>query len=271
MDRNRGVLAIAAVAALTLAGAGLALRDAPSPAGRVSAANPGSPTVDIGTPLPPLDLGGMALWNWSAKWHASQWANPNSPIPWRYDHVHQGANGAVVFTLDAGGAPQLQAVNATPAYRRGTWEADVTLPDLRDGLIVAPLWLYDPDSKDEIDFEYAGRGGLDVSMHVYVNGVHKQDTVRLFAGQNASGQRKRFTIALDEDAGTADMFVDGRRVHRWDRAKLPFFVTKALKPRIEMWAANPGDGGFVSWVGRWAGLQPAAVLTMTAHGYRYRP
>ena len=229
------------------------------------------PTLDIRQPLPPLDLTGTALWNWNAKWHPSGWANPNSPIPWRPDHIGVGKAGAVVMKLDARGAPQLQGLNGIPAYRRGIWESDVTLPELRDGLIVAPLWLYDPDSKDEIDFEFAGRGGLDVSMHVYVNGEHKQDTVRLFAGENMSGQRKRFAISLDEDAGYVDMYVDGKRVHRWERSKMSFFISKALKPRIEMWAATPASPGFVTWVGRWTDLPPGASLTMIAHGYRYRP
>ena len=260
------IAAFGILGALSFLGRSLAAGETPAAASAVAPA-----AIDARTPLPPLDLTGMALWNWNAKWHPSAWANPNSPIPWRPDYIGTRPGGDVVLRFDARGAPQLQALNGTPAARRGLWEADVTLPELQEGLIVAPLWLYDPESRDEIDFEFTGRRGLDVSMHVYVNGVHKQDTVRLFAGQDMSGQRKRFAIALDEDAGWVDMYVDGQRVHRWERAKTGYFIAKPLKPRIEMWAARPDNAGFVTWVGRWGGLPPGKMLTMTVHGYRLKP
>jgi hypothetical protein len=219
--------------------------------------------------LLPLNLSDMQMWNWNGKWLASEWDNVNSTIPWRYNHIVQQSGKDTVFTLDAAGAPQLQAMNGTPAYTRGLWETEVTLPSLREGMIVAPLWIYDTGSKDEIDFEFAGRRGLDVSMHVYVNGAHQQNTVRLFAGTDMSGQRHRFGIKTDEAAGYVEMYVDGRRVHRWDRSSTTFFISHPMKPWIEMWPTNPSNAGFVQWAGQWKGLAANEKLRMTIHGYGY--
>ena len=36
-----------------------------------------------------------------------------------------------------------------------------------------------------------------------------------------------------------------------------------------MWAADPNNPGFVSWVGRWTPLPPHDRLEMTVAGYRY--
>lgn len=223
------------------------------------------------TPLPPLDLSGMWLWNWNGKWMASEWGNGNSQIPWRYNHVVRQSSGDVKFRLDSAGAPQLQALNGTPAYSRGLWEAEATLPQLREGMVVAPLWLYDPASKDEIDFEFVGRRGLDVTIHAYPGGVHKQNTVRLFAGIDMSGKRLRFGIRLDEAAGTSAMLIDGKVVHSWSKAQLGFFVTKPVKPLIEVWAADPTLAWLTAWTGTWAPLATGDSRTMTVHGYGFSP
>ncbi|MFO1256649.1 MAG: family 16 glycosylhydrolase [Sphingomonadaceae bacterium] len=222
----------------------------------------------LGAPLPRLDLSAMRLWDYSKPWMASQWSNALSPIPWRYDHVVARNDGSVSFFLDALGAPELQAVNGTPARTSGLWEVEVTLPRLRDGLIVAPLWLFNSQSRDEIDFEFAGRKGLDVTMHVYPGGVHQKFTARLFAGQDYSGRRVRFGIALDEKAGKATMLVNGVRVYTFDRAKTRYFVSTAMRPIIEQWAANPTKPDLVNWVGRWQGLGPGERIEMRVHGYR---
>jgi hypothetical protein len=211
----------------------------------------------------------MWLWNWSGTWIGSEWGNGNSTLPWKFDHIQQPAGADTLFTLDAAGAPQMQGGGGTAAANDGLWETEVTLPQLRDGLIVAPLWVYDPTSRDEIDFEFAGRRGLDVSMHVYVGGVHKQNTVRLFADTDMSGQRKRFGIKVDQTSGYTEMYLDGKLVHRWDRATLGYFVSRPLKPWIEMWAANPASSGFVQWVGQWTPLPAGQTLTMRVHGYGF--
>lgn len=221
--------------------------------------------------LPPLYLADMRLWNWNGTWHASEWSNAESPIPWKYNHVVQVAGGDTRFILDAQGSPQLQAQNAMPKYARGLWESDVTLPPMRDGMIVAPLWISDPVSKDEVDFEYAGRKGLDVTLHGNRSGVLKSQTVRLFAGRDMSGERHRFGIRVDNVAGTVDMFLDGKRVHGWTKASVPFWISQPMKPWIHMWAADPKNSGFVAWTGTWKGLAAKESLVMTVHGYGYSP
>lgn len=219
--------------------------------------------------LLPLDLSDMRLWNWNGRWHASEWANGMGPLPWRYDHVSQLNGKDTYFTLDVNGAPQLQAMGGTPVYSHGLWETEVTLPQLHDGVIVAPLWLWDDNSRDEVDFEFAGRNGLDVTLHAAVNGQMQQNTVRLLAGRNLSGQRHRFGIKIDDVAGLVDMFLDGVRVQRWDRSRMAFFVSHPLKPMIEMWATDPNNAGFVGWAGRWNGIEPDQSMQMTVHGYGY--
>lgn len=221
------------------------------------------------TALPPLDLSQMRLWDYSKPWLASQWSNALSPIPWRYDHIVVRSDGAVSFFLDATGAPELQAVNGTVAQTSGLWEVDATLPQLRDGLVVAPLWLYNPQTRDEIDFEFAGRKGLDVTMHAYPGGVHRKASYRLFAGQDLSGRHMRFGIALDPSRGRIAMLVDGTPLYTFDKVQAGFFVSSALKPLIEMWAANPNSTDLVNWVGQWSSLPTGTRLEMKVHGYRY--
>lgn len=260
-------------AAVTVVAAPTAAAPTPAPTPSATASDPASDAEAAGTrrlaTLPRLQLSDMALWNWNGRWHASEWGNWMGPLPWKYDHVAQKANGDTVFTLDATGAPQLMAQNGTPGAVQGMWEADVTLPTLKDGVVVAPLWLYDGESKDEIDFELAGRKGLDVTLHASVNGVMQHNSVRLFAGRDMSGERHRYGIKMNQSAGYVEMYVDGQRVHRWTRKGKSAFVSHPMKPVIEMWAANPDDAGFVSWVGRWTGLAPNQALTMTVHGYGY--
>lgn len=219
-------------------------------------------------PLPKIDLSDMRLWNWDGKWHASEWNNGMGPIPWRFNRVSLSANGDAVLRMDAEGAPQLQAMNGTPTAASGFWEADVTLPRLKEGVVVAPLWLYDQATGDEIDFEYAGRNGLDLTMHTRAaNGQMEHHSVRVFAGRDMSGERHRFGIRVHQGTGVAEMYLDGRLIHRWRRANMSSFVSRPLKPWIEMWAADPNNGGFVGWVGRWAGFAPSESMTMTVHGY----
>lgn len=221
--------------------------------------------------LKPIDLSDMRLWNYAGKWHASEWGNGMGPLPWKYDHVTQPTGTDTFFKLDAAGAPELQAMGGTPVSSRAMWEADVTIPKLKDGLVVAPLWIWDSGSSDEVDFEFAGRKGLDVTLHAPLNGYMQQNTVRLFAGRDMSGERHRFGIKVDTAAGYVEMYFDGVLVQRWDRSKMAFFVSHPMKPMFSVWAADPNNDGFVSWVGKWPGLAANETLTMTVHGYGYTP
>lgn len=219
--------------------------------------------------LPPLDLSDMRLWNYAGKWHASEWASALSFTPWKFARVAKAANGDVRFTLNSTGAPELKAGTGIVAVKDGLWETEVTLPTMRSGLVIAPLWLYNNSTRDEIDFEFAGRKGLDVTVHKYVNGLHLSKTVRLFAGVDMSGQRKRFGIEVSQARGTIRMFVDGVLVHTFDRQTLGFFPTSEFRPLISMWPARSDWSNFVQWVGKWTPLKTNQQIVLVAHGYGY--
>ena len=219
--------------------------------------------------LPPLNLSSMRLWNYAAIWHASEWASAFSSTPWKFNHVVKAANGDVRFILDAKGAPELKAGPAIGSKKDGLWEAEVTLPVMRDGLVVAPLWLYSGATRDEIDFEYAGRKGLDVTVHKYVNGLHLQKTQRLFAGVDMSGQRKRFGIEVSKSSGTIKMYLNGALVHTFDKKTMGFFPESDFRPIISVWPARSDWSNFVQWVGKWTPLKANEQTVMVVHGYGY--
>lgn len=232
---------------------------------------PAAPAIGSGetqpSPLPPLDLSNMRLWNWQGLWHASEWDHAFSDIPWRFNHVTQAENGDTFFKLDQNGAPELQAINQ-PAHTKGLWETEVTLPNEASGLATAPLWLYNQSSKDEIDFEFVGTKGLQVNIHSYSTGRHVQAPVMIPGTTGWSGRRVRFGIRTDLDAGRIDLMVDGKLVHSYLRSANPgAFPKTALKPFISMWPAKSGLSWAESWLGKWAG-QPT---TMVVHGYRFVP
>jgi hypothetical protein len=223
---------------------------------------------DVGCGLPPLDLSGMRLFNYNGSWHASEWANGASKIPWHFNHVRQ-TGSEVTLLLDAKGAPQLQAVSGTPAQTAGLWESDVTLPQMREGVVVAPLWIYDRTTKDEVDFEFAGRSGLTVSMHAWPGGNHITKTIPVLAGTDFSNRRACFGIKVDKAAGKVDMLVDGKVIYTWDKSQQNFFVSQPMRPFIEMWAADPANAGLSEWTGKFAGFAPGENMLMTIHGYRF--
>lgn len=228
-------------------------------------------TAPAADALPPLDLSAMRLWNYNGKWHASEWGNEFGAFGWRYSHVRQRATGDVDLIMNANGAPELQGQTATGYFDRGLWEADVTIPELREGAVVAPLWLYNHRTREEFDFEFAGTRGLDVTIHAYPNGQHRTATVRVMSGEDWSGRRVRFGIKLDVQSGWAEMLIDGEVVHRFARDELGFFATRVFKPVFSIWAVRPGHAGLESWVGRWQGFQQNESMVMTVHGFRYTP
>lgn len=213
--------------------------------------------------LPPLDYDAY-LWNFDARWFASEWNNAFSQIPWRYDHVFRRGSD-LVFRLDSSGSGQVKPGNATRRYTAGLWEADVTVPPFRSGIVQAPLWLYNDQTKDEIDFEFGGEKGLFITMHVHTGGYRKH-------GAHIPGVqpgRHRFGIKMDQARGYVEMYVDGRMVHRMDRATSPGFVSSPMGPIFELWAVHPDQAGFVSWVGPFAGMRGGDNMEMVLHGYRY--
>jgi len=219
--------------------------------------------------LPALDLAEMRIWDFSAPWHASHWNSPHGALPWRYDHVRTAKDGTVEFQLDDKGAPQLQATKGTPAHAAGLWQVDVTLPKLTEGVIVAPLWLYNPHTKDEIDFEFIGTKGLQLTVHNHDTGSHRQKLMRIFWGKDMSSRRFRLGIAVDQGRQRITMFVNGKPAHVFTGEGMGFFPDAPMRPWIEMWAIDPSDKGLVSWAGPWDGLGQNEALVMRVHGYEY--
>ena len=241
---------------------GLTLKQSPAGAGSGSALS----QLEMRA-LAPLDLGDMRLWNWQGTWHASHWDHAFSDVPWRFGNVQRSPNGDVRFHLDRTGAPELQGMNQPP-QTKGLWQTDVTLPDLASGLVVAPLWVYNQKTKDEIDFEFAGKEGLQVTIHSFDDGQHKQAHVTVPGSADWSGRRVRFAIRVDLDAGWINMLVNGQVVHTFTRDENPeAFPSSGLKPFISMWPAKSGLAWAESWVGAWDGM-PASMIV---HGFRFSP
>lgn len=213
----------------------------------------------------------MKPFNYTGKWHASEWDNPFGALSWKYDHVRPQDDRSVDFVLDMFGAPELQGQTGQGYYTSGTWEVDVTLPQMRDGLVVAPLWLYNHNTKEEFDFEFTGRKGLDLTIHAHPGGVHKKSTKKILSGEDWSGRRARFAIKLSVEQGWAEMYLDGKLVHRFEGDELGYFATKKFKPVISMWAADSNNRDFTNWLGQWRGITPDEKLVMKVHGYRYTP
>ncbi|MEN7536093.1 family 16 glycosylhydrolase [Aurantiacibacter flavus] len=218
--------------------------------------------------LPSIDISTMMLFDYSQRWHASNWDHGFSDIPWKFDHVT--ANGSdIVLRLDDTGAPELKGVGQEGHYR-GVWEADVTLPDMREGFVAAPLWLYtkyNDGMAGEIDFEFT-RLGLQLTLHSEHTGAHKQHGVTVMAGQDWSGQRYKLGIRADIRAGYIEMYVNGEKVHTFRRSDSPdAFPTEPMIPLMSMWTAKSGLGWAEGWLGKWDG----GTQTMTVHGYAYSP
>jgi hypothetical protein len=256
------------------AASALAVSSVLTTAGQAQAATTVPIPADVGAKgcgLPPLNLSGMGLYNYKAAWTASNWANAGSTIPWVYSHVKQSGN-QVLERLDATGAPELQAVQGTPARTSGLWQVDVTMPlKMREGVVVAPLWLYDNISKDEIDIEFVAARALTVSLHSWPGGVSKSQTVAVISNFNFSGRRLCLGINVHPTGGLIDILADGQVIYTWNRSKMSFFVNHPLRPWLELWAANPANTGLSAWTGKFAGFAAGDSMTLTVNGYSYTP
>lgn len=219
--------------------------------------------------FPPLDAYDMRLWNYDAAWHASHWKNDFSFSPWRAEYVTRLRDGDITLKLDNKGNAQIKSGRKIAMAERGIWEVEVTLPEMRDGVVVAPLWLYNETHRQEIDFEFAGTKSLDLSVHSYLSGKHQQTTVSVFKGIDFSNCTVRFKIISDIQAGWASMYVENVLVHRFQKEIIGHFPTEKMRPIIEMWTARDDHSGLVQWVGKWQRLPDGDALTMRVHGFRY--
>lgn len=233
----------------------------------VMAAICGAVTAQAPTPPPPLpDFSGVTLrlWDWTAPLAPSQWGEPKlGGYDWRADHaVIRG--GALVLSVSERASGQVQA-SAAGAATRGVWEVDVTLPEMRDGLIAAPLWTFNARTFDEIDFEIVGRKGLQLTLWSAVDGRHTAVWSETVIKGDLSGRRLRLAIAYD--AGRMIRFyVDGAVVAEVTPEDAPLgFPASPQKAYLDLWVANGLDP---AWAGRWRPLEKGRRLDMIVHGFR---
>lgn len=223
------------------------------------------PTPQMDLRLPRINLTDMQPWNWDGVWHASEWDNGNSTIPWKYGRVRQGFSGDTHFVLNASGAPELKAQKGHPALRNGMYEVDVTIPAMRPGLVAAPIWLFNEKTQESIAIEVVGQRHLQMTLHGNDAGARKSEDFRMPG--DFSGRRMRLAIRRHVDLGLIDMFVDGELVHTFNEDSSAF-PGSAMRPIISLYAGDKHRWSR-SWAGTWTPMTGGDRVSMTVHGYRY--
>ena len=215
-------------------------------------------------PLP--DFSGVSLqpWDWSAPMAPSQWSEPKlGGYDWRFDHAVI-RDGALLLSVSERASGQVQT-NAAAASVAAFWEVDVTLPTMRDGLVAAPLWTFNAQTFDEIDFEVVGRTGLQLTIWSAVDGRHAAVWSDIVIRGDLSGKRYRLGVAY-EAGRRIRFFVNGVVVADVRPEDTPLgFPATPQKPYFDLWVAN---GLSSDWAGTWRPLPADQRLTMTLHGYQ---
>lgn len=219
-------------------------------------------------PLPDFSGYSLKLWDWTAPMAPSEWSEPKlGGYDWRSDHAVI-TDGVLNLSVSERASGQVQTLAAKAAAVSALWEVDVTLPQMRDGLIAAPLWTFNGSTFDEIDFEVVGRTGLQLTVWTAVGGRHTAVWSDKVIPGDLSGRRFRLGIAY-EAGERIRFFVDGRVVADITPENSPKgFPTTPQKPYFDLWVANGLDP---AWAGRWSPLSPGERLTMRIHGYRAGP
>lgn len=238
----------------------------------------GSATLGVATaqspaPAPPLaalpDFSDIQLRanNWNAPMSPSQWSEAKlGGYDWRADHAVI-ASGALALSVSERASGQVQT-HTNQFSEAAMWEVDVTLPMMREGLVAAPLWVFNNSTKDEIDFEVVGKKGLQLTLWSKVNGAHRQVWSTYAITGDLSGRRYRLGIAYFAGRSVG-FYVDGELVARVTPQDSPSgFPSTPLKPLFDIWVTNGLDP---AWAGRWTPLAPGERLTMTVHGYKAGP
>lgn len=219
-------------------------------------------------PLPDFSNIKLTLWDWEAPMAPSQWSEPKlGGYDWRADHAVV-RDGELVLSVSERASGQVQTRAASSAATSALWEVDVTLPEMRDGLIAAPLWTFNAKTFDEIDFEVVGRNGLQLTLWSAVDGRHTAVWSDTVIRGDLSGRRYRLAIAY-EAGRRVRFFVDGVLVADVTPDDAPLgFPSTVQKPYFDLWVANGLDP---RWAGRWRPLAAGERLTMRLHGYRASP
>lgn len=194
---------------------------------------------------------------WGNTWTRSTWDETKlSGYSWSEKNARIVGPDLLISVTERNSG-QVQA-DYRAVFTKARWEVDVTLAPNAPGLIQAPLWTYNNETRDELDFEWVGKKGL--QLNVYAKGVSVWSKL-LFPGDNSG---KRHHIALEYDAGKSVIFImDGVELARVTPAdtKGNAFPQSAMKAYIEAWPTM-SEG----WGGKWLGA--GSGLTMTVHGYK---
>lgn len=224
-----------------------------------------------------LDIMG-SLWQWEAPFFPLAWGpEPQmAPAVWKAENLRLGPGGELIISVTDAAAGGLKAGNKSK-YLKALFEADVTFGPEVPGLVQAPLWLYNDDTADEIDFELVGAaGGLQIATHSGTqfdqskdkNGVALPATV-LPAGQAG----KRMKLGIEYHAGDkAVLYIDGKEVARRTASQYApgVFPKSPLGAIFNSWPTNASDPNLTNWTGVWKGTQ-GKVLETIIHGYRVTP
>jgi hypothetical protein len=211
----------------------------------------------------------LELWNYQNPFFPSQWGEAKlNGYDWRANHATI-SNGSLLLSVSEKASGQVQG---NEYLSRALWEVDVILPEMRSGLVAAPLWLMSRDKSDELDFEFLGVKGLTLTAWTDVDGS-KRAVWSL--GANGTGQignlsGKRYKLGIAYNAGkSVTFYVNDKKLKTITPddtggrfPKLP------LKPFFDLWVANGIDPG---WAGSWQPLPGGTTLTMQVLGYKVTP
>ena len=209
----------------------------------------------------------LQLWQYNNPFVPSQWGEPKlGGYDWKAANA-KIVDGELQLTVSEKASAQVIAGGKSD-LSKAKWEVDVTLPTMKPGLIAAPLWTFNDKAHEEIDFEFVGTKGLQLTVWANVNNQHKAVWVKWPLEGDLSG--KRYRLGIEYEAGKQIVFsVDGKEVATVTPADTAggAFPSKPMKPYLDLWvgAGSVMDPG---WAGRWEPMAPTEKLVMTIHGYK---
>ncbi|MCM2458094.1 family 16 glycosylhydrolase [Rhizobium sp. CG4] len=208
----------------------------------------------------------LETWNYTNDFFPSQWGEAKlGGYNWQAANASI-SGGTLLLSVSEKASAQVQA---NQYYSHALWEIDVVLPQMRSGLVAAPLWLMSRDKSDEVDFEFLGTKGLTLTTWTNVNGVKSAVWSRgpnqpIIPG-NLSG--KRYKLGIEYEAGKSiTYYVDGQKlITITSNDTKGSFPSLPMKAFFDLWAANGVDPG---WAGAWQPLSGGEQLTMQVLGYK---
>lgn len=199
-----------------------------------------------------------------------------------YENLIPRPDGAMIARIQGTTMAALKWERELAAQRlEANYKVEATLPDIRPGMVVAPLWLFSEGAPDENedahewDFEFM-HDRLELNLH-NGNGGFLLDAVH----RDFSGHRVLLEIDRRLDAVTMRVtdFTDGFTYERTytpeliaQRAGEPGapkdlrFPEAPMFPMVEFWVSNSE-----AWAGRAEDFGPGIAYDMILHGYSITP